>query len=1023
MHERRENIRTIDEFVDAFNAAFAGSPVLGTIAFDAASGDLRIPLRLNQRLVGLDAPIDLALGEGQAITLSTSAVGKLGVDVAAGFDIVLALGGERFEIALEGLHAQAGLALAVSDLEVAAQMGFLGLKAGGVGTGTGVSLDADVRFALDRDPDAETAGDTRFTLSQLGSTEALQAVRFDIDGTASARLKGLSVVGGKGASFAIAPELELSVTVPDLTDLGSAVVVLPDVADVGALFDLSKLSFGDIVEGLRFALATVADVVGEQPFYNQALPILDRSLGELLDLGDAFLGRIEAAGGTPAAALDEVEKIIEGALGIGPDFFDLTLGSTQLLIDIQLEAAYADDFALNLQLADLLAMAGAQVPEALYELVDVGGEARIGLEIGAALDLRIGLGLPGTSAPPVQLMDEGTEVRLEARLVAEDIDLRLKAGPFDIGIDSGSVVFDADGQVAETAGSSEAPAAAAVEAPASLTLRLENGAPKIETEGGFSINLPLTFVFGNRTLRLGDLSVATNPVYGSRGLEAFVRELANDAAFPRLGAADSLVVKLPDFDVFNVKPPSLLDVLYDPTPVLDGIDFALGSVQDVFGNTVVADLPLIGDKLAQVGGMVAEVRNGLLADLRGRLSEPGKTVEILRYALFTVFNDRLGILKDIDADGRVTLADIGIDFHDVEGDWLAAWAPGTVMPGEADSIRFDVDLGGRVLGTGIDIPLDLDLPGFELSVDGGFALEVLWNYDFGFGMSVQDGFFLTTNDDATPELRLDVAAYLDGSPQDPTVVTPFAGQGKLLFFEAAVTDRDLDPDAPGFQPSGLRGQLGIDLKGDRTTNRLTLTDLLSSPGTSLAADFSAAADLRLGVSLSALGLPALMADLVIDWDWDLADKTLRFPSIAIENLRLDFKSAVADFLLPIANTVADIVSPFRDVVYALTEPVSGLDMFTGKPRQALGLAPDPTLRGLIDVINELVRKAKPSLGLPRIDWSFLDAVKFALDMPDQLRTLLAFGAGMPLGSIYGLGTSDVRFVSSVEAPEACSPNS
>jgi hypothetical protein len=262
VHERRENIRTIDEFVDAFNVAFAGSPVLGTIAFDAASGDLRIPLRLSQRLVGLDAPIDLALGEGQAITLSTSAVGKLGVDVEAGFDLVLALGGERFEIALEGLHAQAGLALAVSDLEVAAQMGFLGLKAGGLGTGTGVSLDADVRFALDRDPDAETVGDTRFTLSQLGSTEALQAVRFDIDGTASATLKGLSVVGGKGASFAIAPELELSVTVPDLTDLGSAVVVLPDVADVGALFDLSKLSFGDIVEGLRFALATVADVVG-----------------------------------------------------------------------------------------------------------------------------------------------------------------------------------------------------------------------------------------------------------------------------------------------------------------------------------------------------------------------------------------------------------------------------------------------------------------------------------------------------------------------------------------------------------------------------------------------------------------------------------------------------------------------------------------------------------------------------------------------------------------------------------------
>ncbi|MFM7569627.1 MAG: calcium-binding protein, partial [Betaproteobacteria bacterium] len=434
-------------------------------------------------------------------------------------------------------------------------------------------------------------------------------------------------------------------------------------------------------------------------------------------------------------------------------------------------------------------------------------------------------------------------------------------------------------------------------------------------------------------------------------------------------------------------------------------------------NALVADLPLVGNKLAQVGGMIAQVRNGLLSDLRARLNEPGKTVEIMRDALYAVFNDRLGILKDANGDKLVTLGDITIDFYDVAGKRIAAWTPGAEMPREADSVRVDMDLGGRVLGTGIDIPLDLSLPGFNLSVDGGFALEVLWNYDFGFGLSVNDGFFLSTNADATPELRLDVLAYLDGSPKDPTVITPFSGSGKLLFFNASVTDTDLDPDTKGFQPSGLRGQLGIDIKGDATKHRLTLTDLLSNPSSRLGLDFKAAADLRLGLSLSALGLPALKADLVMGWDWSLADKSVRFPKISIENLRLDFRSAVADFLMPIADKIANIVSPFRDIVYALTEPVPGLELFTDAPRKLLGLNPDPTLRGLLDVIYELVRKAKPSLNLPKMDWSFLDAVKFALDMPDQLRSLIALGSGMPLGSIYGLGTSDVRFVSNFAMPE------
>jgi hypothetical protein len=224
-----------------------------------------------------------------------------------------------------------------------------------------------------------------------------------------------------------------------------------------------------------------------------------------------------------------------------------------------------------------------------------------------------------------------------------------------------------------------------------------------------------------------------------------------------------------------------------------------------------------------------------------------------------------------------------------------------------------------------------------------------------------------------------------------------------------VIDRDTDLTKPGHQGSGLRGTLNLDIQGN-DAGQLTLDQLLSSPQTALEADFDVNADLRLGVALSAVGMPKLMSDLVIDWDWSLGDAAVKFPEISIENLKLDMKSAVADFLLPIATAVSNVAAPFRDVVDALTAPMPGLAMMLDPAREALGLASDNTLRGFIDTVNEVTRDAKPSLGLQRIDWSFLDAVKFALDMPETIKTLLSITSGLPLGSIYGLGTNNVRFV-------------
>ena len=51
---------------------------------------------------------------------------------------------------------------------------------------------------------------------------------------------------------------------------------------------------------------------------------------------------------------------------------------------------------------------------------------------------------------------------------------------------------------------------------------------------------------------------------------------------------------------------------------------------------------------------------------------------------------------------------------------------------------------------------------------------------------------------------------------------------------------------------------------------------------------------------------------------------------------------------------------------------------------------------------------------PSINWAFLDAVKFALDMPSILQSLVADGGNVAIGSIKGLASGQVTFERSAE---------
>jgi hypothetical protein len=706
----------------------------------------------------------------------------------------------------------------------------------------------------------------------------------------------------------------------------------------------------------------------------------------MLSLTNRFLNSVQAAGGTPAAAFGQTAQVLSTAFGLtDPNAVTLAFdpASHGLTLSLNLRADFAQQLNLDFDLAALLKQAGLDnsALQSLAKLADVSGGTKLDLAVYAKLLLVVHIPLPGAKAAGGGLNLLGSKIELGASIYGQKLSFVVGAGAVQLGIQGGSITLDADAQPGR-------------DGTAKLVLedKLEGWTGSLV--GGFDIRLPLAITLNNRSYELGVLTLATNPANGSNGLAEWIRKVSGKAG---PNALPALVFTAPDFEGMDSRGALLLELINNPTIVLDGIDFGLGAVQDLFESSLASDVPLIGDKLRSTGEMIGDLRGGLLLDLRQKLQGDGKLVETVRSSLFTTFT-QMGILQDGNHDGSVTLADIDIAYFDAQGHRLAAWVAGAAPPKGVDALEVNMDLGGHLITGGVEIPLDFKLPGVEFSVDGGFAYDIAWHYAFGFGISQVDRFFLVTAADSRPELSFLATLYLDGSPKDPNLATPLSANGRLLFLDAKIADRDTRLDLAGFQPSGIVVDLQVDLIGN-AANRLLLNALLSNPTGSLKAELTVHADMRLGLELSmgSVGwIPKLRGDLVMDWDWTTGGQSgiaaPAAPSLSIENLRIDVQSFLQDFLAPIADKVAATLEPIRPIVETLTKPIGGLDE----------LLSDPTLRGLINKVIKLQ-------GGKAINWAFLDAAKTALELPQLIAKLSGNGGEILLGSIRGLGTSKVSY--------------
>ena len=101
--------------------------------------------------------------------------------------------------------------------------------------------------------------------------------------------------------------------IDQLLALNNVVVVLPNLTN---LINLSELSFENIIEAIRMAVEFIETGLRETPFYDQNIPIINRRVSEAFDFINDLLDKLQQAAEDPASFIQEVENIIENALGI-----------------------------------------------------------------------------------------------------------------------------------------------------------------------------------------------------------------------------------------------------------------------------------------------------------------------------------------------------------------------------------------------------------------------------------------------------------------------------------------------------------------------------------------------------------------------------------------------------------------------------------------------------------------------------------------------------------------------------------
>ena len=424
------------------------------------------------------------------------------------------------------------------------------------------------------------------------------------------------------------------------------------------------------------------------------------------------------------------------------------------------------------------------------------------------------------------------------------------------------------------------------------------------------------------------------------------------------GGDDGFELRLPDFDFNEIPIPSLFALLADPAKLVSGLDKVVGEIEDLLQGEIFGfEIPLIGDALKDnpVSNILGDFREDVLQDLVNKLRASNANLEglvgLIENALDNAFMfDTDGDnVDDFNALTGPTFADAGFDFltlSDGGSDFVITrfldGAGAFIDPtsgsifNDANAIQFDFDIGAVLMRQLANFNLSLPIPAFQFEAMADPMLELGFNVHFGFGIDVDQGFYITTDYDNVIDSTAkdeEITAYAEIN------LGPSASfDAQLLFLKLGLNDgADLDGlnGVESDEKSRARIDFSLDLKdpnadttpalegagGSMTSaddGRLTLPELISSPVSetlSLSAEGTAQFIAEAVVSFpgeAANVLPSIQTDIIAAFSigYDTIDGlTLAPPEFAFANIELDLGDFISGFAGDLLNGIADVLGP------------------------------------------------------------------------------------------------------------------
>ena len=218
---------------------------------------------------------------------------------------------------------------------------------------------------------------------------------------------------------------------------------------------------------------------------------------------------------------------------------------------------------------------------------------------------------------------------------------------------------------------------------------------------------------------------------------------------------------------------------------------------------------------------------------------------------------------------------------------------------------------------GTNLDFDLGFPGLGLKGQGGVGLGLIWQLNFGIGISEKKGFYLILPEG--DELKVKVSVTLNETGKESKIEGRLAGLGAVL--SNKVDNKIVDESA--------NASFGIDLNKKKTAAEETIEtksigEILSSK---LSFNWNASVTLKYAIEVGVVGKKGVSGNFpnitgVFDFAWNNEKKVT---SLGFSSMQISLGSFIKKTLGPVISQIKTVLDPIKPYVDFLVSPFPVLD--------------------------------------------------------------------------------------------------